>query len=78
MLEWIRRYEVLSLGLEVLTPLIATSLLGLIADRMLDTWPWGILTGALVGVFFATIRLMRNIQRRYEMLAPTDAEEEHP
>jgi hypothetical protein len=37
-----------------------------------------ILAGSLVGVFFATYRLTRAIHRRYDVLAPRDAEEEQP
>ncbi len=44
---------------------------GLWLDRVLDTQPWALLIGALVGTILASIGVTRLVLRRYEEIAPS-------
>jgi hypothetical protein len=72
MAAWFRKYDVLTLGCSFYLQLLGPGLLGVLVDRMAGTTPGASLAGVLVGVFCATIYLVRAMRFRFEALSPPE------
>ncbi len=61
----------------VLAPLLFASVtLGLLMDRRLGTWPWGVVIGSLIGASVGTLLVARKTLDRFETIAPRGSKEE--
>lgn len=67
---WLQRHRVLELAGGFYALLLGPGLLGLLLDRLAGTLPGASLAGVLVGVFCATVYLVKAMAGRYEALAP--------
>ncbi len=67
---WLRRHRVPGLAGSFYALLLGPGLLGLLLDRLAGTLPGASLAGVLVGVFCATLYLVKAMAARYEALAP--------
>ena len=68
---WLRKHRVLGLAGSFYALLLGPGLLGLLLDSLAGTLPGASLAGVLVGVFCATIYLVKAMAVRYEALAPS-------
>lgn len=68
---WLRKHRVLGLAGGFYALLLGPGLLGFMLDSLAGTLPGASLAGVLVGVFCATIYLVKAMAVRYEALAPT-------
>lgn len=61
----------------VLAPLLfASATLGVLVDRRLGTWPWGLVIGSLIGASVGTLLVARRTLDRFEAIAPRGPKEE--
>ena len=63
-------------GSVVLLLLVAPTIVGVVLDLTLTTSPWGLAIGAGCGVLLASAITTRKFLRRFEQLAPSEAEED--